>query len=250
MSIRQSGDLAGARKLRAKQTLRSQPLTLFSSPTTSLGRSGSAVRGVAQGRYRSQRKWTRHLLPLSRPLSLPWALPWSVSSKRWTRISSAGCAARCWRSPCARHAGTSSAPAACGPGLRGGAGARCSASPWLRVNCTECCLCAASSRSFASSATTAPGAAAARSGSASWLRTSSAATSALATATAAAGAASRNPAAWVAGTYPRGGAAARRPGSAGAGAGAPAGGRPASAAGAGGGLGLGSWPGGGARRRC
>lgn len=79
--------------------------------------------------------------------------------------------ARYWRSPRARLAGTSSAPAACCPGRRGDAGARCSASRWRRASCTGCCCCAAWSSNCACSATTADGAAATRGGCGSWLRT-------------------------------------------------------------------------------
>lgn len=128
-------------------------------------KSSAAVRPLPLAQLGGDRKKQGHPFWLSSlPPSLPWASLWSVSRKPWTPLSSASCVARCWRSPRALLAGTSSAPAACYPGWRGDAGARCSASRWRRASCTGCSRCAACSSNCACSATTVDGAAATRGG--------------------------------------------------------------------------------------
>lgn len=172
VNMEKSEDLAKARKRQAK---------LNSEITHTFPQSSAAVRPLPQGC--SEEADTPFGSPPPPPLS--WASLWSASRKLWTPLSIASCAARCWRSPRARLAGTSSAPAACCPGRRGGAGARCSASLWSRASCTGCCRCATWSSSCECSATTVRGAAATPCGCGSWRRTSRAAPSALPAAAAA-----------------------------------------------------------------
>ena len=59
----ESGDLVGARKLQAKQTLRSLPLTR-SSPLRRTITAKSTVPVVARGRQGARRRWTPHSCPL------------------------------------------------------------------------------------------------------------------------------------------------------------------------------------------
>ena len=59
----ESGDLVGARKLQAKQTLRSLPLTR-SSPFRRTITAKSTFPVVARGRQGARRRWTPHSCPL------------------------------------------------------------------------------------------------------------------------------------------------------------------------------------------